>query len=105
MNAEEKNNGWPNQEGKMALDSKLIYHKKIKTLGLYGKEICENQADFTYIAAINPGVHTFLTWYSSIIEHRNFGDNDINRIFSDLILLSMILFHAPPMHLQESIIR
>ncbi|CAG8809574.1 4759_t:CDS:2, partial [Cetraspora pellucida] len=71
-------------KGKVTLDSKLSYSKKLRHwtfIWVYGKEICENQADYTHVASINPGVRTFLTCYSPTIGHGNFGDNDINRIF------------------------
>ncbi|CAG8769266.1 2648_t:CDS:1, partial [Cetraspora pellucida] len=80
----QKNNGWPNQEGKVMLDSKLTYNKKLRQwtfIWVYGKEVCKNQADYIHVAAIDPEVCTFLTWYSPTIGHGNFGDNDINRIF------------------------
>ncbi|CAG8724270.1 1476_t:CDS:1, partial [Dentiscutata heterogama] len=40
--------------------------------------ICENQADYIYVVAIDPGVQTYLTWYSPTIGHGNIGDNDIS---------------------------
>ncbi|CAG8793607.1 24485_t:CDS:2, partial [Gigaspora rosea] len=38
---------------------------------VYGIEICENQADHIHVAAIDPGVRTFLTWYSPTVGHGN----------------------------------
>ncbi|CAG8496282.1 21546_t:CDS:2 [Gigaspora margarita] len=49
---------------------------------VYSKDICENQADYIYVAAIDPDVHTLLTWYSPTIGYENFGNKDINHIFS-----------------------
>ncbi|CAG8475433.1 6887_t:CDS:2 [Gigaspora margarita] len=48
-----KNNSWPNQEGKVMLDSKLSYNKKLRQW-------------------------TFIWVY---VGHGNIGDNDINHIF------------------------
>ncbi|CAG8783649.1 5587_t:CDS:2, partial [Cetraspora pellucida] len=42
----QKDDGWPNKEGKVTLDS------------------CEYKADCIHITTIDPGFRTFLTWYS-----------------------------------------
>ncbi|CAG8504517.1 7698_t:CDS:2, partial [Cetraspora pellucida] len=82
------------KKGKIILDSKLSYNRKLRQwtfIWVYGKDICENQADYIHVAAIDPGVGTFLTWYSPTVGHRNFGDNEINRIFRlELTLYDLI---------------
>ncbi|CAG8746008.1 4031_t:CDS:2 [Cetraspora pellucida] len=54
---------WPNQEGKVMLDSKLLYNKKLEYwsfIWVYGKEVCENQADYIHVMAIDPRVRLAL---------------------------------------------
>ena len=66
------------------MNSTLIYERKLgywTFVWVYGKSIRENQAEEIHVAAIDPGVRTFLTWYSPTVGHGNFGDNDINRVF------------------------
>ena len=62
-----RNRGWPNENGNVAMDSKLIYERKLghwTFVWVYGKSIRENQAEKIHVAAIDLGVRTFLTWYS-----------------------------------------
>ena len=50
-----KNNGWPNQEGIVTLDSKLSYNKKLRQwtfIWVYGKDTCGNQTNYIHVAAI-----------------------------------------------------
>ena len=42
---------------------------------VYGKSIRENQAEEIHVAATDPGVRTFLTWYSPTVGHGNIGNN------------------------------
>jgi len=44
-----------------------------------------------HVAAIDPGVCTFLTWYSPIIGYGNIGDNDINHIFRLCFILDALI--------------
>ena len=56
------NHGWPN--GNVTMDSKLIYERKLghwTFVSVYGKSIRENQVKKIHVAAIDPGVRTFLT--------------------------------------------
>ncbi|CAG8485314.1 8105_t:CDS:2 [Diversispora eburnea] len=50
-------------------------------IGQIGASIHKNQAEEIHVAAIDFGVHTFLTWYSLKIGHGNISDKDINCIF------------------------
>ena len=87
--------------GKVEMDSELIYERKLghwTFVWVYRKSIRENQAEEIHVAAIDPGVRTFLTWYSPTVGHGNIGDNDINRIFRLCLALDALISHAPPEH-------
>jgi hypothetical protein len=64
-----KNHHWPNDEGLVEMDSKLSYDRQLRQwtfIWVYGKEVAparDNQAAVN-LCAIDPGVRTFLTWYS-----------------------------------------
>src|SRR2546429_1409558 len=76
------------------MDSKLIYERKLgywTFIWVHGKSICENQAEEIHVAAIDPGVRTFLTWYSPTVGYGNIGDNDINRVFRLCIALDVFI--------------
>src|SRR5437016_12428722 len=71
--------------GRMRLAKlKLIYERKLgywTFVWVCGKSIHENQVEEIHVAAIDPGVRTFLTWYSPTVGHGNIGNNDINHVF------------------------
>jgi len=66
------------------MNLKLIYERKLgywTFVWIHGKFIHKNQAEEIHVAAINPGVCIFLTWYSPTVGYGNIEDNDINRVF------------------------
>lgn len=81
-----KKNGWPNPDGKVLMDSKLTYEKHLRQwtfAWVHGRSIRETQADETdspTVVSIDPGIRTFITWYSSTHGHGHFGKDDIRRI-------------------------
>src|SRR3954465_15014306 len=68
------------------MDSRLIYDRKLQhwTLAwVYGKQAVsphDNQVEDLSITSIDPGVRTFLTWYSPTHGYGKIGDGDINRV-------------------------
>ncbi|KAJ3292274.1 Exportin-6 [Borealophlyctis nickersoniae] len=78
------NNKWPNEEGAVECDSKLTYDKKLRqwtfswVYEMDGQD-GEIQAEPT-IAAIDPGVVNFLTWYSPTLGSGDVGNRDIEAI-------------------------
>ncbi|RUS28954.1 hypothetical protein BC938DRAFT_481239, partial [Jimgerdemannia flammicorona] len=68
---------------------------------IYSKQAvkpCNNHAEDLSVASINPGVHTFLTWYSPMHGHGKIGDGDINRIIRLCLSLDNLCSrtsHAP----------
>ncbi|RGB22496.1 hypothetical protein C1646_55386 [Rhizophagus diaphanus] len=81
----QKNHNWPNLEGKVLMDSKLIFNKKIKLLDIcLGKNVenCNNIqiTENLNVVAIDPGVRTGWSWYSLSKGCGWFGNLDINRI-------------------------
>ncbi|RUS12825.1 hypothetical protein BC938DRAFT_478386 [Jimgerdemannia flammicorona] len=97
-----RNNSWPNAEGEILMDSRLIYDRKLQHwtfVWVYGKQAvkpCDNQAEDLSVASIDPGVRTFLTWYSPTHGHGKIGDDDINRIIRLCLSLDN-LCSKPPM--------
>ncbi|KAJ3297308.1 hypothetical protein HK104_000635 [Borealophlyctis nickersoniae] len=78
------NNKWPNKAGLINCDSKLTYNKRLRrwtVSWVYQKDVQarENQTEPT-IAAIDPGVVNFLTWYSPTLGSGIIGHRDIERI-------------------------
>ncbi|GBC20977.2 hypothetical protein RIR_jg24075.t1 [Rhizophagus irregularis DAOM 181602=DAOM 197198] len=59
----------------------LVLHFRSKKNDLHRKSIRKNQAKEIHVAAINPRIRTFLTWYSPTVGYENIGDNDINHVF------------------------
>ena len=65
---QKRNHGWPNEMGKVSMDSKLMFNKKLGQwtfVWVYGKDIAvprDDQAENLSVCAIDPGVRTFLTW-------------------------------------------
>ena len=54
-----RNHGWPNENGNVTMDSKLIYERKLghwTFVWVYGKSIRENQVEKIHVAAIDPSV-------------------------------------------------
>jgi len=74
-----RNYHWPNDEGRVEMDSRLSYNRRLKHwtfIWVYGKGIAparEDQAEVN-VCAIDPGVRTFLTWWVfclvSLIKYR-----------------------------------
>ncbi|CAG8570216.1 2955_t:CDS:2, partial [Cetraspora pellucida] len=50
-----KDDGWPNKEGKVTLDSWFTVKISVK-----------NKADCIHVTTIDPGFRTFLTWHSAM---------------------------------------
>ncbi|CAG8495173.1 23570_t:CDS:2, partial [Gigaspora margarita] len=63
---------------------------------LHNKKLIQKieAVDHINVAAIDPSVRTFLTWYSPTIGHGNFGNNDINRIFRLGLALDDLISHT-----------
>jgi len=78
------------------MDSKLQYNRQLKQwtfFWTYGKNAApprENQAEVN-ICAVDPGVRTFLTWYSSTQGCGAIGENDIQRIVRLLLALDCLI--------------
>ncbi|CAG8550711.1 44656_t:CDS:2, partial [Gigaspora margarita] len=83
-----KNHNWLNLEGKVEMDSKLIFNRKLEYwtfVWVYGKNI-ENCNDIQVaknlnIIAIDPGVRTGWSWYSLSKGCGWFGNLDISHVF------------------------
>ena len=64
-----RNNNWPNDQGRACNDRKLTWvrhQRQWSFIWVYEKDkiIRDNQADNLRVVSIDPGVRTFLTWYS-----------------------------------------
>ncbi|KAJ3268474.1 hypothetical protein HK104_005368, partial [Borealophlyctis nickersoniae] len=78
------NNKWPNEGGLIDCDSKLTYNKRLRQWTIFwvyqkDAQARENQTEPT-VAAIDPGVVNFLTWYSPTLGSGVIGHRDIERI-------------------------
>ena len=92
------NNNWPNLEGTTQYDSKVLYERKLRRWSfcwVYGKEAPpgdDNQVAFTTnIAAIDPGVVNFVTWYSPLLGAGHIGHRDINKIIRLCLRLDRLI--------------
>jgi IS605 OrfB family transposase len=88
------NHNWPNEEGNVAMDSTLTYDKRLRhwTFNwVHGKDARdgENQAA-PVIAAIDPGIVTFATWYSPTLGTGSIGTRDIERIIRLCLFLDTL---------------
>ncbi|KAJ3267909.1 hypothetical protein HK104_005561 [Borealophlyctis nickersoniae] len=89
------NNKWPNEEGAVECDSKLTYDKRLRqwtfswVYEMDGQD-GEIQAEPT-IAAIDPGVVNFATWYSPTHGSGIVGHRDIERIIRLCIHLDKLI--------------
>jgi putative transposase len=91
-------NNWPNLRGDVEYDSKILYERRLRRWSfcwVYGKERAasgENQAAFTSnIAAIDPGVVNFITWYSPQLGAGHIGHRDINKIIRLCLRLDRLI--------------
>ncbi|CAG8759983.1 13805_t:CDS:2, partial [Gigaspora margarita] len=100
-----KNHNWPNLEGKVEMDSKLMFNRKLgywTFVWVYGKNV-ENCNDIQVaenlnVVAIDPGVRTGWSWYSPSKGCGWFGNLDINRVFRLSLSLDDLISrttHAP----------
>jgi len=81
------------------MDSKLSYDRQLRQwtfVWVYGKEVAPARKDqaAVNVCAIDPGVRTFLTWYSPTQGHGCFGENDIQRIIRLLLALDDLISHT-----------
>ncbi|CAG8754274.1 40379_t:CDS:2, partial [Gigaspora margarita] len=96
-----KNHNWPNLEGKVLMDSKLIYNRKLgywTFVWVYGKNVknCNDiqVAENLNIVAIDPGVRIGWVWYSPSKGCGWFGNLDINRVFRLSLSLDDLISRA-----------
>ena len=79
-----RKNNWPNLQGKVECDSKLTYDKRLRhwTFSwIYQKDVAvgETQANPT-VAALDPGIVSFYTWYSPTEGSGSIATRDIERV-------------------------
>ncbi|RGB38955.1 hypothetical protein C1646_755048 [Rhizophagus diaphanus] len=106
-----KNHNWPNLEGKVLMDSKLIFNKKlnywtfvwvyVKNCNNINVENCDESQviENLNVVAIDPGVRTGWSWYSPSKGCGWFGNLDINRIIRLSLSLDDLISRttcAPP---------
>lgn len=99
------NHKWPNEGGEVTMDSSLTYDKRLRQWTfnwVYGKDVkdSENQAE-PIIAAIDPGVVTFATWYSPTLGTGTVGTRDIERVIRLCLSLDLLIGKTEKVHARK----
>ena len=84
-----KNNSWPNTEGRVDHDSKIVFDtrtKKFHFAWIYelpseeGLENQETSKTFSRVVSIDPGISPFMAWYSPTAGAGRIGKGDYSRL-------------------------